>query len=152
VLLGLDDGRPPLFDHPRGVPPVAARFPERGADFEVLLAQNPSFTGDQLDDFASFLDERVSGPDDGSILERVATSAFRPHKRLLDHVAQMIRNEPVLTLLDEQQVAYNAIMDEVRTAGQNQRRWQRDQASTASDDRTSSTTSIPAALRSLTWR
>jgi hypothetical protein len=31
------------------------------ADFDVLLAQNPSFTGDQLDDFASFLDERVSG-------------------------------------------------------------------------------------------
>ena len=48
------------------------------ADFDVLLAQNPSFTGDQLDDFATFLDERVSGPDDGSILERVATSAFRP--------------------------------------------------------------------------
>jgi len=92
------------------------------ADFDVLLAQNPSFTGDQLDDFASFLDERVSGPDDGSILERVATSAFRPHKRLLDHVARMIRNEPVFTLLDEQQVAYNAIMDEVRAAGQNQRR------------------------------
>src|SRR3990172_1231641 len=57
------------------------------ADFEALLAQNPSFTGD-----------------------------------LLDHVARMIRNEPVFTLLDEQQVAYNAIMDEVRAAGQNQRK------------------------------
>ena len=34
----------------------------------------------------------------------------------------MIRNERVFTLLDEQQVAYNAIMDEVRAAGQNQRK------------------------------
>lgn len=32
----------------------------------------------------------------------------------------MIRNEPVFTLLDEQQVAYNAIVDSVRSAGQNQ--------------------------------
>lgn len=50
----------------------------------------------------------------------MANSAFRPHKRLLDHVARVIRNEPVFTLLDEQQVAYNAIMDSVRSAGQNQ--------------------------------
>ena len=49
-------------------------------------------------------------------------AAFRPHKRLLDHVARVIRNEPVFTLLDEQLVAYNAIMDSVRGAGQNQQK------------------------------
>ncbi len=96
------------------------RSPLFGSDFATLLATNPSFTGDQIDDFAGYLDARVTGPDDGSILERVATSEFRPHKRLLDHVARVIRNEPVFTLLDEQQVAYNAIMDSVRVAGQNQ--------------------------------
>ena len=47
-------------------------------------------------------------------------TAFKPHKRLLDHVARVIRNEPAFTLLDEQLVAYNAILDEVRGAGQNQ--------------------------------
>ena len=47
------------------------------------------------------------------------TTAFRPHKRLLDHVAKVIRNEPAFTLLDEQLVAYNAILDSVRNAGQN---------------------------------
>jgi len=87
--------------------------------FASLLGTNPSFTGDQLDDFASYLDARVAGPDDGSILYRVANSAFRPHKRLLDHVARVIKNEPVFTLLDEQLVAYNAILDSVRNAGQN---------------------------------
>ena len=34
----------------------------------------------------------------------------------------MIRNEPVFTLLDEQQVAFNAIMDEVRAAGQDRQK------------------------------
>jgi uncharacterized protein len=92
------------------------------ADFTTLLATNPSFAGDQIDDFATYLDTRVAGPDDGSILDKVANTAFRPHKRLLDHVARVIRNEPVFTLLDEQQVAYNAIMDSVRGAGQNQQK------------------------------
>ena len=92
------------------------------ADFASLLATNPSFAGDQIDDFATYLDTRVAGPDDGSILDKVANTAFRPHKRLLDHVARVIRNEPVFTLLDEQQVAYNAIMDSVRGAGQNQQK------------------------------
>ena len=92
------------------------------ADFATLLGTNPSFAGDQSDALATFLDNRLAGADDGAILERVAATAFRPHKRLLDHVARVIRNEPVFTLLDEQQVAYNAIMDSVRGAGQNQQK------------------------------
>lgn len=93
------------------------------ADFATLLGTNPSFAGDRTSEFASYPDARLEGPDEGGvILERVAVSAFRPHKRLLDHVARVIRNEPVFTLLDEQQVAYNAIMDSVRGAGQNQQK------------------------------
>src|SRR5207237_1217642 len=96
------DPKSPLFD----------------AAFAGLLGTNPSFTGDQVNDFASYLDARVAGPDDGSILDRVANVTFRPHKRLLDHVAGVIRREPVFTLLDEQLVAYNAILDSVTGAGQ----------------------------------
>jgi hypothetical protein len=84
--------------------------------FTDLVARFPAFTGDQADGLASFLDERVSGPDDGALLDRVAAAAFRPHKRLLDHVARVIRNEPTFVLLDEQLVAFNAILDEVRSA------------------------------------
>ena len=96
------------------------RSPLYHADFAGLLATNPSFAGDQLDALATFLDERVAGPDEGEILERVAATAFKPHKRLLDHVARVIRNEPTFVLLDEQLVAYNAILDAVGHAGQNQ--------------------------------
>jgi hypothetical protein len=89
------------------------------SDFATLLGSNPSFAGDQSDAFATFLDQRVAGPDEGGILERVAATAFKPHKRLLDHVARVIRNEPTFVLLDEQLVAYNAIIDAVGGAGQN---------------------------------
>jgi hypothetical protein len=90
------------------------------ADFETLLALNPLFTGSSVNKLAGFLEEHVVGPDDGSILERVVATAFKPHKRLLDYVARVIQNEPVFTLLDEQLVAFNAIMDSVKAAGQNQ--------------------------------
>jgi hypothetical protein len=89
------------------------------ADFETLLALNPLFTGSSVNKLAGFLEEHVVGPDDGSILERVVATAFKPHKRLLDYVARVIQNEPVFTLLDEQLVAFNAIMDSVKAAGQN---------------------------------
>jgi hypothetical protein len=90
------------------------------ADFETLLALNPLFTGSSVNKLAGFLEEHVVGPDDGSILERVVATSFKPHKRLLDYVARVIQNEPVFTLLDEQLVAFNAIMDSVKAAGQNQ--------------------------------
>ena len=90
------------------------------ADFETLLALNPLFTGSSVNKLAGFLEEHVVGPDDGSILERVVATAFKPHKRLLDYVARVIQNEPVFTLLDEQLVAFNAIMDSVKAAGQSQ--------------------------------
>lgn len=99
-----------------------ANSPLNLPDFATLMATNPAFAGDQRNALIDFLEQRVVGPDDGSILERVASTAFRPHKRLLDHVARVIRHEPVFTLLDEQQVTYNAIMDSVRAAGQNQQK------------------------------
>lgn len=92
------------------------------ASFASLTETYPAFSGDQADALATYLDQRVTGPDDGSILDQIAVSAFKPHKRLLDHVARVIRNEPAFVLLDEQQVAFNAIMDEVRAAGQNARK------------------------------
>ncbi len=60
-------------------------------------------------------------PTKATILDRVAATAFKPHKRLLDHVARVIRNEPTFTLLDEQLVAYNAILDSVRAPARTSR-------------------------------
>ena len=96
-----------------------AKSPLYADGFEALLALNPLFAGNQSSKLADFLDLHVSGPDDGSVLESVAATAFKPGKRLLDHVAKVIANEPAFVLLDEQLVTFNAIMDLVRAAGQN---------------------------------
>jgi uncharacterized protein len=90
-------------------------------EFQTMLALNPLFTGSDVDELAEFLDEHIAGPDDDEeILNRIAATTFRPAKRLMDHVARVIASEPSFVLLDEQLVAFNAITDSVRTAGENQ--------------------------------
>jgi DUF2075 family protein len=84
--------------------------------FDDLLARYPLFAGDQTDDLSHYLEVNVGGPDDGSVLERVAEARFHPHRRLLDHVASVIRREPAFTLLDEQVVAFNAVLAQVQSS------------------------------------
>lgn len=82
--------------------------------FGALLGQHPAYTGDQVDELASFLDAQLSGGDGLPILDRVLKGQYRPHKRLLEHTARVIRREPAFTLLDEQQVVFNDIVGRIR--------------------------------------
>ncbi|HEX6595728.1 MAG TPA: DUF2075 domain-containing protein [Acidimicrobiales bacterium] len=79
-----------------------------------LLAANPLFAGDQVDGLAGLLDPNVGSGQGGPILDHVLTGGYRPHKRLLDHTARVIRHEPAYVLLDEQQVVFNKILARVR--------------------------------------
>ncbi|HET7027547.1 MAG TPA: DUF2075 domain-containing protein, partial [Candidatus Limnocylindrales bacterium] len=86
------------------------------ARFADLLGRYPLYEGDRTDELVDYLVSHVGEPDDGSILERIAEARFHPHRRLLDHVAKMIRREPSFTLLDEQVVAYNAVVAQVKAS------------------------------------
>lgn len=90
---------------------TAELFDERHRE---LLALNPTFAGDQVDGLIDFLDGNVGAGQGGPILDEVLTGRYRPHKRLLDHTARVIRNEPSYVLLDEQQVVFNTILAKVR--------------------------------------
>lgn len=82
-----------------------------------LLDRWPLFAGDQSDDFADFLTAQLSGGDGRPILDEVLKGRYRPHKRLLQHTAAVIKREPAYVLLDEQQVTLNHILGRVRDRG-----------------------------------
>ena len=82
--------------------------------YQALLERWPLFAGDQMDDFANFLDIQLAGGDGTPVLEQILKGRYRPHKRLLDHTARVIKREPTYVLLDEQQVAFNHILGRVR--------------------------------------
>jgi len=79
-----------------------------------LLQRYPLFAGDQVDDIVEFLNANLRAGDGAQVLEEVLCGRYRPHKRLLDHVAEMVANEPTFVLLDDQQVAFNAVLAKVR--------------------------------------
>ena len=82
--------------------------------FSALVRENPVFSRDDADELAIYLGARVGDGDGDRILESVIRGRFRPSKRLLDHTASVIRNEPAYILLDEQEVAYKAVLTQVR--------------------------------------
>ncbi|MCZ7531784.1 MAG: DUF2075 domain-containing protein [Acidimicrobiia bacterium] len=84
--------------------------PLRDERHEGLLAQWPLYAGDEVDSLVEYLDVNVGRGKGGPVLEHVLTGKYRPHKRLLDHAARIIRNEPAFVLLDEQQVVLNHVL------------------------------------------
>ncbi|MBA3653486.1 MAG: DUF2075 domain-containing protein [Actinobacteria bacterium] len=91
--------------------PSSELFAERHSE---LLALNPLFSADQLDALVTFMEAAIGGGSGLDVLEAVMRGKYRPHKRLLDHTARVIANEPTFVLLDEQQVAFNTVLAKVR--------------------------------------
>ncbi|WP_211607346.1 hypothetical protein [Paraburkholderia nemoris] len=58
--------------------------------------------------------DRVGGDDGLEVLRRMEENRYRPSKKLMDHVASVINNNPEHTLPDEQQVAFDAVMTAAR--------------------------------------
>lgn len=83
------------------------------------LQVNPLFAGDQVDELADWLRTWLDGGNGVPVMRTVLEGRYRPSKRLLDHTADMIDGHPAYVLLDEQKVAFNAILarvhDSIRT-------------------------------------
>jgi DUF2075 family protein len=79
--------------------------------FAEQIARCPVFTADHAGDLASFLDQRIPIGDQGEVAAKVERSKYRPSKKLLDHVAGLIKGKPEYVLLDEQLVVYDKVME-----------------------------------------
>jgi hypothetical protein len=93
--------------------PTSELLSERHAP---LLGRFPLFAGDRVDDLVGYLDRRVGGGGGLRILTTIKEGRYQPHKRLLDHTADMIQGEPIYHLLDEQRVVFNSIQARVAQA------------------------------------
>jgi DUF2075 family protein len=87
-----------------------------------LLTRNPLYAGDQSDALTDYLVAGLGHGEGLDVLEMLQRGTYRPHKRLLDHTASVIRNEPTYVLLDDQQVVFNTILAKVRARQLSQQR------------------------------
>jgi uncharacterized protein len=78
--------------------------------FQDRLKTYPLFTADDVEKLGDYLVKRMDSGQGDKVLQRIEQSPYRPSKKLMDHVAQMIRNRKEYVLLDEQQVIYDKIL------------------------------------------
>jgi len=82
--------------------------------YVTLLQTVPTFVADQAAELTEFMRDRLADGEGIPVLERFLQGRYRPHKQLLEHTSKVIRHEPAWVLLDEQQVAFNAVLTKVR--------------------------------------
>ncbi|MEX2550897.1 MAG: DUF2075 domain-containing protein [Nitriliruptoraceae bacterium] len=81
-----------------------------------ILGVYPLFAGDRVTELVRFLDDHLGDGRGLGVLRDVREGKYRPHKKLLDHTAAMIKGEPSYVLLDEQQVVFKTILAKVAEA------------------------------------
>ena len=90
--------------------------------FAGLLEDAPLFTADDFDPLSDFLSDRLAGGEGMDVLVRVEESRYRPSKKLMNHVADVIEGKPEYTLLDEQLVVFERVLDCARSSVHDRRK------------------------------
>lgn len=89
----------------------------RSPQFAELLERAPMFIGRDADEFAAALNVVLGHGGGEAVMQAALSAPPKPSRKLLEHTAAMIAGEPRYTLLDEQLLAYRAVLAEVRRAG-----------------------------------
>jgi uncharacterized protein len=77
--------------------------------FAEALLSSPLFTADDVKKFSGYLTTKLQRGNGADILKRIEESEYRPSKKLMDHVGNVIRGIPEYILLDEQQIVYDSV-------------------------------------------
>lgn len=89
-------------------------LPLRAPRFDALLHRSPLFGRGEEDRLGGFVYEHVGEGDGIRLLDAVIGARFHPSKRVLDNLEAVLQAREEWHLLDEQRIAFNAILDEVR--------------------------------------
>lgn len=83
--------------------------------YKQWLTLSPSFSAVQVDELSSFLSRHLARGGGSDVLLRVEQSRYKASKKLLEHVAGLLMGRPEYTLLDEQLIAFEAVLESART-------------------------------------
>ena len=78
------------------------------------MQKNPVFSKDDVDKLVTYLNNFVPQSDNGEVLEEIVKSKAKPSKKLLEEIHRVVKDDSRYVLLDEQIVAYNRIVAEVK--------------------------------------
>ncbi len=78
--------------------------------FSELVRLYPLFTGDDVPKLIQYLQPKLVKGDDMALVGRVEQGRYRATRKLLDHVAAVIKGKSEYVLLDEQLVVYDSVL------------------------------------------
>jgi DUF2075 family protein/phage repressor protein C with HTH and peptisase S24 domain/DNA replication protein DnaC len=78
--------------------------------FEEVVAKYPLFTADDVDNLSNYLIGRLENGEGIDVLKRVEESKYRPSKKLMEHVSNIIKGNSEYILLDEQLIVYDKVL------------------------------------------
>lgn len=82
--------------------------------YSELVKSFPIFTKEEAIELGRYLKERLQGGKGQVVYEHFARSPIGPSKKLLDHTSEMINKQQIFNLIDDQIVAYNAILHKIK--------------------------------------
>ena len=77
--------------------------------FREAIIKYPLFSADNVDQLSSYINEKLQSGNGLDVLARVEKSKYRPSKKLMEHVGEVIKGKQEYVLLDEQLVAYDKV-------------------------------------------
>ena len=83
--------------------------------FEEALSNSPLFTADDVKKLSGYLTTKLEKGNGIDVLKRIEESKYRPSKKLMDHVGNVIKGKPEYVLLDEQQIIYDKVFSCTQT-------------------------------------
>lgn len=87
--------------------------------FGQFRSNFPVFAGNEVDSLSSFLQKQVSRTGGLEVMKRIERSRISPSKKLMQHVAEVIKGRPEYTLLDEQLVVYDRVLGMAKSGLEN---------------------------------
>lgn len=88
--------------------------PLLSAKFRQVIESTPLFTAEDVPRLERYLIAKLESGQGLEILRKVEESRYRPSKKLMAHVASMIRGSPEFVLLDDQLIVYDKVLSIVR--------------------------------------
>jgi uncharacterized protein len=77
--------------------------------FREVMINFPLFSSDDVDSLKDYLKEKLEAGRGLDVLSRVEGGKYRPSKKLMDHVGQVIKGASEYVLLDEQVIVYDKV-------------------------------------------
>lgn len=77
--------------------------------FKKTIKDFPLFTADDVDKLKGYLNEKLEEGNGVEVLRKIEESNYRPSKKLMEHVGNLIKGKPEYVLLDEQLIVYDKV-------------------------------------------